>query len=173
MHIDPRLIAFAEMVIATEVKKLVKAGVIRRSDAEDTRAELLSILVRIWDLYTPERGSPEAFVNQIVTTRLISHVRAMHARKRGRAPRPLDGAASSLVARVAVGESQAQIHLRIDLEAAIATLPPHLREIVDVLRRENVSDAAKELQMARSTLRDACAGIKARFRDSGLEQYMP
>ncbi len=171
MHIEPRLIDFAEMVIAAEVRKLVRSGTIRRADAEDTRGEMMAILLTVWDMYDPIRGTREAFINKVVGTRLVSFLRAKYAKKRGRQPQALD-AASSVAAPIAAEDTENDMHRRFDVEDAIRALPPDQREIANVLLRENVSDAAKELDMARSTLRGACAAIRANFYDRGLEEYL-
>lgn len=171
MQIERRLLDFAEMVIAAEVRKLVRSGTIRRADAEDTRGEMMLILMTVWDLHDPKRGTREAFINKVVGTRLVSFLRAKYAKKRGRHPQSLD-AASGVVAPVAVGESDRDTDLRLDVMDAINSLPPRQRDIVDVLARENVSDAAKELDLARSTLRGVCASIRTDFYDRGLEEYL-
>lgn len=173
MNIQPTTIEFASKVIASEVRALRVRGVIRRSDEEDIAATLMLGLLGAWAGFDPERGTAEAFVNQVVSTRLISVLRKRNAQKRRGRTEPIGAAEERIVDR---GWDGARCHrqsdLGTDLRAAMQKLTPRQREICDLLLRESVTPAARELGIPRSTLRDAVTKIRAVFRDAGLEEYL-
>lgn len=173
MKIDPKHLAFANVVIRTEVKKLRERGVIRRADAEDIASELMAQLLEVWERFDPERGSREAFVNQVVSTRLVSLLRERLAQKRRGTTEPINASDDRLIDRSWSGDGwRHRIDLRVDLEIAFGMLTVKQRAICDQLLREALSPAAKQMGIARSTLRDAVVKIREVFRDAGLEEYL-
>jgi hypothetical protein len=97
MQIDPKDLRFANIVISAEVKKLLLRGVIRRDEQEDLASELMSRLVSVWETYDPARGSREAFINQVVSTQLVSLLRERYAQKRRGTTQPLDSLTDPIV----------------------------------------------------------------------------
>lgn len=172
MKIDPKHLAFANIVIRTEVKKLRERGVIRRADAEDIASELVAQLLEVWDRFDPERGTREAFINQVVSTRIVSILRERRAQKRRGITEAIDAGGDRLIDRTWSGDGwRHRIELRVDLEVAFNKLNSRQRAICDQLLREALSPAAKQMGVPRSTLRDAVAKIREIFRDAGLEEY--
>lgn len=172
MKIDPKHLAFANVVIRTETKKLRERGIIRRADQEDIASELMAQLLEVWDHFDAERGNREAFINQVVSTRLVSVLRERNSRKRRGTTEPIDAGDDRLIDHTWSGDGwRRQIELRVDLEIAFGKLDPRQRAICDQLLREALSPAAKQMGVARSTLRDAVVKIREVFRDAGLEEY--
>ncbi|HMN39461.1 MAG TPA: sigma factor [Phycisphaerales bacterium] len=173
MKIDPKHLAFANIVIRTEVKKLRERGVIRRADAEDIASELMAQLLEVWDRFAPERGSREAFINQVVSTRLLSLLRERRAQKRRGTPRPLDADDDTAIDYSWSGDGwRRQIDLRVDLEVAFTKLTARQRALCEQMLREALTPAAKELGVPRSTLRYVALKVRQIFRDAGLEEYL-
>ncbi|MES1171250.1 MAG: sigma factor, partial [Actinomycetota bacterium] len=173
MKIDPKHLAFANVVIRTEVKKLRERGVIRRADAEDIASELMAQLLDVWDRFDPERGSREAFINHVVSTRLLSLLRDRRAQKRRGTPRPLDPDDEIANDHSWSGDGwRRQIDLRVDLEVAFGKLNQRQRELCDQLLREALTPAAKGMGVPRSTLRYVVIKVREIFRDAGLEEYL-
>lgn len=173
MKIDPKHLAFANVVIRTEVKKLRERGIIRRADAEDIASELMAQLLEVWDRFDPERGSREAFINQVVSTRLLSLLRERRAQKRRGTPRPLDAADDIVIDRSWSGDAwRRKIDLRVDLEIAFSKLNARQRSLCEQMLREALTPAAKELGVPRSTLRYVALKVRQIFRDAGLEEYL-
>jgi RNA polymerase sigma factor (sigma-70 family) len=172
MKIDPKHLTFANVVIRTEVKKLRERGVIRRADAEDIASELVAQLLEVWDRFDPERGTREAFINQVVSTRIVSILRERRAQKRRGTTEAIDAGSDRLIDRIWSGDGwRHRIELRVDLEVAFSRLNSRQHAICDQLLREALSPAAKQMGVPRSTLRDAVAKIREVFRDAGLEEY--
>ncbi len=172
MEMDRIMIEFAWKVIHSEVAQYRQRGVIRVSDEEDVASAVMVHLVEVWGRYDPSRGPVEAYINQVVSTRLVSVLRERRSRKR-------HGRSCSLGCR---GEEPADpawshdrwrrlIDLRIDLESVRRRLTAKQRSVCDQLLRDLLTHAAKEMGIPRRTLRDNVAKIRAIFRDAGLEEY--
>ena len=172
MDVEPIIIDFASMVITSEVRTLRVRGVIRRSEEEDISGTLMLELLDAWEGFDPNRASAEAFVNQVVNTRLISILRKRSAQKRSATVVSIEASDERIVDRSWSGEGwRRQIDIKNDLNAAMKKLTPRQREICDLLLREAVTPASRELGIPRSTLRDAVSKIREVFRDAGLEEY--
>jgi len=173
MKIDPKIIKFADKVIASEVRTLRVRGVIRLSEEEDIAGELMLQLLDAWAGFDPRRGPVEAFINQVVNTRLISILRKRNAQKRRATVESIDASEDRLVDRVSAIDARGRlIDLKVDLRVALCNLTPTQREICDGLLRDAVTPVARELGIPRSTLRDAIVKIREVFRDAGLEEYL-
>jgi RNA polymerase sigma-70 factor (ECF subfamily) len=173
MKIDPKHISFADLVIRTQVKWLRERGIIRRSEAEDFASDLMAQLLEAWDGFDPERGTREAFINQVVSTRILSLLRDRRAQKRRGNPLSLDVDGDSIADPAGAGDAWIRtIDLRVDLEAARRKLSPKQRALCDQLLREALSPASREMGVPRSTLRYAVTKIRQIFRDAGLEEYL-
>ena len=173
MKIDPKHIAFANLVIRTATNKYRDRGVIRHSDREDIASELMTQLLEVWEQFDPKRGTREAFINQVVNTRLVSILRERHSGKRRAKTEPIKADDERLADRTWFGKGWLrQIDLRVDLAIAFSKLTPKQRAICDQLLREALSPAAKAMGVPRSTLRDAVVKIRDVFRDAGLEEYL-
>ncbi len=172
MQIDPKDLQFANVVISAEVKKLFLRGVIRRDEHEDFGSELMVRLLSVWETFDPARGPREAFINQVVSTQLVSILRERYAQKRRGTTQPIDAVADPIVDPTSWdGRQQHVINLQIDLAAVMHLLTPLQRQILDHLRREPLTPVAEQMGIPRRTLRDQCARIREVFRDAGLEEY--
>lgn len=174
MDVDLIIIEFASKVITSEVRTLRVRGVIHRSEEDDIAGALMLQLLEAWDGFDPDRAPAEAFINQVVSTRLISILRKCNAQKRRGRTESIDASDDRIVDPTtwSGGEWRRQIELKSDLKAAMEKLTPKQREICNMLLREAVTPAARELGIPRSTLRDAIAKIRDVFRDAGLEDYL-
>jgi|GEM_PF-1263289 len=173
MDVDPAIIEFATKVISSEVRTLRVRGVIRRDDEEDIASTLMLQLLEAWGGFNSARAPAAAFVHQIVSTRLISILRKRSAQKRRGRTVSIDASDERLVDRTsATADWQRQIDIKCDLKDALKQLTPKQREICDILLREAVTPAAREMGVPRSTLRDAIAKINTTFSDAGLDQYL-
>lgn len=173
MQIDPQHLTFSNIVIRTEVKKLRQRGIIRRSEAEDIASELMARLLEEWDGFDPARGTREAYINQVVSTRLLSLLRDRSAQKRSAKVDGIDPSDDRLVDHSSSGkEWLLNVDRRIDLNIAFGKLTPKQRAVCTQLLRDVVSPAAKEMGMPRSTFRYAVTKIRQIFRDAGLEKYL-
>ena len=173
MTIDPTTIDFIHLVVHRTITDLRRRGLVRRDEHQDCASQLILEVLRAWDGFDPERGTPQAFVNQVVSTRANSLLRRRAAKKRQLRTSPFDNAASHLTDAAANGpECEAASDLRGDLDVVLSRLTPRQRDVCDQLLRESVSPAARELGLPRSTVRDEIARIRVVFEEAGLDQYL-
>jgi RNA polymerase sigma factor (sigma-70 family) len=172
MEMDRITIEFAWKVINSEVARYRQRGCIRSTHAEDVASAVMVHLVEAWGRYDPSRGPVEAFINQVVTTRLVSVLRERHSRKRGGRARSL-GCLGEEPADPAWSHDRWRrlTDLRMDLESVRRRLNPKQHSVCDQLLRDLLAHAAKEMGIPRRTLRDNVAKIRRIFRDAGLEEY--
>jgi len=173
MTIDPTTVDFIHLVVHRTITDLRRRGLVRRDEHQDCAAQLILEVLRAWDGFDPDRGTPQAFVNQVVSTRTNSLLRRRAAKKRRLRAGPLDSAASRLTDDAANGpDREAASDLRGDLDVVLSRLTPRQRDVCDQLLRESVSPAARELGLPRSTVRDEIARIRVVFEEAGLDQYL-
>ncbi len=173
MDIKPQIVEFTRMVIASEIRTLRERGSIRPSDEEDLASEIMVEFITAWPSFNPDRAPVEAFVNQVVQTRLVSVLRKRRALKRRGRTVSLGASAELKVDSARDGGGQIeQSHMRMDIHDVLEKLTTEQRARCDELMRQAVTPAARELGMPRSTLRDAIDKIREVFRDEGLEDYL-
>ena len=173
MITDPSTIEFIHVVTHRAVADLRRRGLVRRDEHHDCASALILEVLRAWDIFDPERGTPQAFVNQVVSTRTNSLLRRRAAKKRRLRAGTLDGAAECTADETTHGPTcEAACDLRGDLNAVLSKFTPRQRDICDQLLRESVSPAARELGLPRSTVRDEIARIRVIFEEAGLGEYL-
>ncbi|MBX3384554.1 MAG: sigma-70 family RNA polymerase sigma factor [Phycisphaeraceae bacterium] len=172
MPIEPKHVAFAKKVLYAEIKQLRLRGAIRAGDQDDVASAVLVHLVEAWPAFDPDRAPVEAFITQVVATRLISVLRERNARKRRWGTRSIGTGGNEPVAPAWSDDRWTRlIDLRMDMDTALRRLSPTQRAICDQLLRDLLTHAAKEMGIPRRTLRDNVAKIRAILRDAGLEEY--
>lgn len=173
MLIDPEDLQFATMVIARRIQALQRSGTIRKGEEEDIAAELMLDLLSVWAKFDPKRGTREAYINTVVTTRSVSLLRKRKAKKRGSARPATDVDPGECADQQTDGEA-AERHsdLKADLEVVMERLSPMQRRLVNRLMRDAVKPVADALGMPRSTLRGHCRRLRDIFKDAGLEGYL-
>ena len=140
-----------------------------RADLEQALRERLLIRRRAFD---PRRGSWRAFAATVIARQAESLRRDRHALKRD--PRRESAARSDWgddrrLPRADPGP--ADLDLAMDVAAAVAGLPPKLRELADRLAHEPLAAAARTLGIPRRTARDRLRRIRQRFERAGLAIY--
>jgi len=173
MLINPEDLQFATMVIARRVQALRCSGTIRKGEEEDFAAELMLDLLGVWEEFDPKRGTREAYINTVVTTRSVSLLRKRKAKKRGSARPAADVDPGDCGDQQTDGQATERLSdLKADLEVVMERLTPLQRRLVDRLKRDAVKPVADALGLPRSTLRCHCRRMRDIFRDAGLEDYL-
>lgn len=173
MLIDPEDLQFATMVIARRIQTLRHSGTIRKGEEEDFAAELMLDLLGVWEDFDPKRGTREAYINTVVTTRSVSLLRKRRAKKRGGSSMEADADPSECSDPTADGaDAEQRSDLKADLEVVMERLTPMQRRLVNRLMRDGVKPVSDALGMPRSTLRGHCRRMRDIFKDAGLEGYL-
>lgn len=135
------------------------------SEREDVEQDLvLEVLVR-FPAFDPIRGNSEAFVEQVVKGKVSKIIRDRQREKRSGQRRPMPE-------RVDRGDFVRDADLRMDLEEVLRDVPVTLHDACDQLRRETVSEAARNIGVPRSTLDSGLIGLRERFRKGSLDKYI-
>jgi len=166
--IDPSTLKFAKTLVRIKARQLGRvipdAAVNSQQDLEQ---ELLLEVVIRWPGFDPNRGNAEAFVESVVRAKLCKMLRDAKRAKR------MSGPTVSIDGNDAVDPDDGSrvLCIRMDVEAVIGKLNAGNRRVCDQLRRESVSEAARQLRTPRSTLEYAVNSLRERFEKADVDQY--
>lgn len=182
---------FVVRVTRKYVRRLVGRGGFTATDREDLEQQILLEALRRLRQFDPARGKRESFVARIVETTASTLLLRRRAPCRDwrrcaslhdRVP-DADGRSVEIwrtleqdVGRAARGVSSAdradREDLRVDVAAAVATLPPELRRLCAALACGTVGGAARASGIPRRTARGRTDRIRAHFERCGLGEYV-
>lgn len=187
--VDP----YAVQLIKTKARLLVGQVGFTESDCDDLEQELLRDLLERLPKYNPDRGRRSTFIACVVNRKVAKLIRHRKQQRRDyrRNGRSLDDLIENPQGGcVRLGESVSQddydlrmgtysqpevdrLDMRLDISMAIAELPPHLHDLVELLRTHSIAAAARELGIPRSTLYGSgLARLREVFEDRGLREYL-
>jgi hypothetical protein len=164
--IDPATLAFARTLVRIKARQLARRSAPGGFDRDDVEQELLLEVLLRWPKYDPARATRQAFVEQVVRSRVCTLIRA---RRRLPAGRPLTRAA---LLRPDPGDAVRCVDVRLDVQVVVDQLRPRLREACDHLRRESQTGAARAMGANRASLMRALAGTRWIFAEAGLDSYL-
>ena len=179
--------SYAEGLIHLKASQLVKHRAVRAADCDDLMQELWLHLLKRLPTYSAAKGSLFAFITAVIERRVRSILRYHNAR--------IAGCCDSLDEQVgrSEGESidryatlssepphaprsstreQHLTELRCDVEHLISKLPPEQQEVCRRLMSESISEAARSLHVARSTIYGRVAKIREAFEEGGISDYL-
>jgi RNA polymerase sigma-70 factor (ECF subfamily) len=178
-------------LVRFKARELVKTSSVPQSDRDDIAQDLLLDILRRLPRFDPGRSSRSAFIRRVIANRIATILAARRAQRRDPARcreslndeiLDVDGTsverAESLDADCCmrrdgseVGAAERRRDLRVDLDATVASLPPHLRDLCTRLERSTVTEIAAELGVPRGTVRGRIKTIRRHFRAAGLDDY--
>jgi RNA polymerase sigma factor (sigma-70 family) len=171
---------FARDLIRKKAARLVGRAGLTRSDREDLEQELALRLLQRWPAFRPDKGRRATFVRLVVDHAAADLVRRRRAKKRGPARLASldalartrdDGLAELARALGGTPGPEGREDLRIDVAGALARLPPDLRAAAEALMAWSFAEAARQLGLAPSTLRDRARRVREVFEQAGLQDY--
>jgi RNA polymerase sigma factor (sigma-70 family) len=144
----------------------------------DVEQDLVEQLLRRLPAYDSGRGTAVGFAILVALHAIADLVRARATAKRHTWPGRLDDRAADRLDRdrrrnTAPDRTEEQRDLTLDLTVVLEALPPHLREVADLLMTDSVANAARRLGKSRSTIYGRLARLRERFEDAGLAPYLP
>jgi RNA polymerase sigma-70 factor (ECF subfamily) len=183
---------YAIRLIKFKARQLVGKAGYTESDRPDLEQEMMLDLLRRLPKYDPARAMRTTFIATVVehcVARLIESRRAEmrdHRREAGSLDERIEGKHGTSVAvgqtidqesywrrRHGLVRSQAdRTDLGVDLEAALAELPPELREVCEELAVWRIFEVAKRTGISRPAVYDAIKKLRARLEDAGLKDYL-
>jgi len=182
----------ASYIIRRKARELIGKYGFTRSDRDDLEQELvLELLIRL-PKYDPTRSKRNTFIKRIVNNKIATIIETKRAGKRDYRRCRLslnddvngdDGEPIERYATIDQDEYLLRIgkrgrpvseqsELKIDIEGFIASLPPGLRDLCDLLKLDNVSVVARLLKIPRFTIYDRITHLRKRFESQGLPKYL-
>ena len=175
--------------IRHHARKLARSGRLPGMDQADIEQELMLDLLHRQVHYDPARASFETFADRVINHRVAS---LMSPTARLRAERitisidvrlSVDGedAAEALGDHISeadglYGETYAPVEARIglvrDVGRFLASLSPVLRRYAGILTADNVSAAARDAGLHRSTIYERLHQLRAAAAATGLQEYL-
>ena len=184
--------SYALYYIRLQTTKLTGHPYFTPDDHEDIEQELVLDFILRWPDFDPARGSRISFIQMVVKRRCANLIEEIEALKRGQGERPVslntllyaddEDDAMELLDTIAneeglwgdayLGWNQLSADLRLDLERAIATLPPEMALICEKLKTLRVAEVARELGIPRTTVNRAIERLRKTMGDEGLKIYL-
>jgi len=174
--------------IRIRADRLARSGAVPGMDADDIAQDLSLDLLERGRRFDPGRASFPTFVDRVTAHRVASlaaptaRLRAERAMLDLDAPLDGDGQGSTetlgdrLAETAALDgarpDTTAAHELREDVNRLLRALPPALRAVAEALREMSVAEAARALNLHRSTIYARIAAIRAIAVELGLQHYL-
>jgi RNA polymerase sigma-70 factor (ECF subfamily) len=190
-HFSDKIDQFARGLIRRKVEQLIGKAGFTAQDRKDLEQELLLRLVKSLPSYDPSKSHLYAFITTVLERYVANVLRNKRADKRdqrritslsvmiyieGEGPVELAQTISQLEldarrhAHSRSDEERAQ--LAMDLADVVAKLPPDLRDLAQRLMSQSPSEAARDLDIPRTTLYEKIRRLRRHFEDAGLRDYL-
>ena len=151
---------FAARAICQKARQLAGRNGFSLSEREDIEQELRLHLLRRLAKFDPDIAHWNVFVRTVLERRSASLVAQRQTRIR----------ASSAVDLCARPDDR-RIDMVIDTEAILAKLPRKTRELCERLKKDSVSEVARQVGLARTTLRDQVERLRKHFVSVAPETF--
>jgi RNA polymerase sigma factor (sigma-70 family) len=178
-------------LIRRKAWQLVKSGAFTQSDREDIEQNLRLKLLKSQSSYDPEEGPWIALARTVVERHAATLLRDRLATKRGhhqtislqRHVKDPDGGSIEL-GNTLLSEQQekrrgyvSRSHLDSwqlihDIAEVFRNLPPDQRELAEQLKTKSISQAARDLNVPRTTLYELMRKLRRRCERAGLQDYL-
>jgi len=152
-------------VIEHRATRLAEVFHLSEDDLDDARQEITLAILRAMRRYKPALASPETFADRVATKQYIK-LAIRIKRDREREATPDTDAVNASVDPTSEGRNP--IDTKLDLEAALATLPRHLRLIAEDLKTKKPGEIAAAMGVHRSTVHRAIVQIRAHLVACGV-----
>ncbi len=183
---------FAGRLIRRKARQLVGKARIGEADRDDIEQELRIALLERLDRFNPLRSHWQAFVLAVIDRRVASLLKALRAQKRKHRENLLslssvvsgeEGLPAELgdtllprhqefLVGAILNDHQSAFALADDLASVIARLTQEQQQLCERRRTQTVTEIAKDMGVARSTVVYWFAKITEAFREADLENYL-
>ncbi len=143
---------FADRAICQKARQLAGRNGFSVSERQDIEQELRLHLLRRLAKFDPDIAHWNVFVRTVLERRAASLVARRQASIR----------ASSAVDSFIEFDDR-RVDMVIDTEAILAKLPSKTRDLCERLKKDSVSEVARQLFLARTTLRDRVERLREHF----------
>lgn len=148
-------------------------------EIEDIEQELMLDVISRTQAYDPEKVSWRTFVDRIINHKIANLIEEAKAQKRGGGIQPL-----SLDAMLEntegeddefpdpAGNPERGMHLAIDLNRVVQSLPQPLVVLLFQLGEHNPSELSRMTRVPRATLYGSINALRGTLREQGIHHYL-
>ncbi len=188
----PEFDKYAVNLIHFKARQLCRQPGFSQEDQADIEQELIIELWKRLSNYDPKKADIHAFVSWVIQQKIADLIETQLAQIRD--PRKVscslndvvtidDGRSEERCATMDIEEylqstnttrrnNEEQLALLIDLDKALNCLPNDLRRLCELLSEKSISEVARELNIARSTLYLSIKKIRKLLKNAGLKIYL-
>jgi len=187
MNKKQKLSGYMTKMIQCKARSLVGQVGLTADDVEDIEQELSTHLLERLPKFDPDKASPNTFAARLVDKKICSilRYRTQEIRDSRNKPRSLneyvpDGEGSTVQLGYTLERDERaslprltpeqETALRLDVESVLASLPPDVRHLAELLKHMSMSDAAKEMGMPRTTLYRLRCKLRKALEAAGLDE---
>ncbi|GIW90020.1 MAG: hypothetical protein KatS3mg109_0452 [Pirellulaceae bacterium] len=170
-----KLDRFARGIIRRKVNQLIGRAGFTSQDCEDLEQELIVRLLQSLPLFDPAQSHRNVFVTTVVERAAAMILRERRAKKRG------NGVVLSLDQEEAGDATEPadphrshveQVDLATDLAEVLDKLPEDLRNLAEQLKYRSLSQVARDMAVARSTLQRQVQRLRQYFEKTDLRIFL-
>jgi RNA polymerase sigma factor (sigma-70 family) len=169
---------FARSIIRRKARLIARCDGFTARDLRDIEQELLLRLLQSLAQFDPDQGHINVFIATVVERSMAMLLRERWAKKRDTtgirsldAP-SADGGPTEVPDHRDGGRDAERFDLAHDLAEVLAALPAELRDLAERLKVQTVSQAARDLNVPRTTLLRQVERLRRCFEDAGLRIYL-
>lgn len=168
--------AYVRDRIDYRVDRLVEKFHLDPSDRDDLSQDLALMLVQAMPRYDAARAKWRTFVCRVLNRRYRHILRGLMAAENG-GPVTMgfgdfgEDFEETLVDPASVRDATIDADLRMDVEAAIASMPERLQVVARLLMIHSPSATAAILGVSPAAITRAMARIREHFREAGLQEF--
>jgi DNA-directed RNA polymerase specialized sigma24 family protein len=168
---------FARAIVRRKARRPVGRAGFTAQDVRDFEQELHLRLLQSLPRFDPDQAHINVFVTTVVERSVAMLLRKRRAKKRVAVVRSLDapaadGGPAEPPDHRDGGRGAERFDLAYDLAEVLRVLPAGLRDLAERLKVQTVSQAARDLNVPRTTLLRQVERLRRYFEDAGLRIYL-
>lgn len=187
---NQKLDRYTRGIVRRKVNQLIGRAGFTNQDREDLEHDLLARVLQSLPSFDPQRGHRNKFITAVVERHVANILRNKMAVKRDHRRLSslnvmikVDDDFTELAQTIRQREMDARrgryprseeelAQLAFDLAEVIAGMPPEMRELVERLKHESLSEIARDQGVPRTTLAETIRHVRRRFEAAGLKSYL-
>lgn len=156
-------------LIRTKAASVVRRGLVPRSDRDDVQQDLALAVIAAGLHRRTDKANTRGLTYAVVQRAFAKILRGRLCLKR--APTRTSSLDPSHDARDRAPSHEEPIDLASDLAGLLAAMPDESRRLVELLMHQTVTEVARTLGVARSTLDYRVRQLRKRFEEAGLHEF--
>jgi RNA polymerase sigma factor (sigma-70 family) len=158
-------------LVSREARHIVSRLGSSRLEILDVEQQLIADYLSRQAEFEPARGQHTAFFRTVIHRLALNLARRELAQKRG-AMRQVRLDEVHLHTLAQRGSHPEASDLKLDVDAAVDQLPPHLKRLAQRLKTHSLMEVAREIGVPHSTLSGWMRKIRVAFERASLQEYL-